>query len=657
MAREIDGVAEALFEKIRARFEGVSVGDSHGKATTDPTQARFFNFDFTDATGNNFGNVTISIIDEQSLKVYFGKNLSADLDEVQKTEWYNFLRDLRMFAMRSLLKFDTRDISRSQLDIKDIQQQVKTEKPVSIDDSQVTEGYILKKLNVEKSIDLGNSEDYKPNITTKDVTYNIINNKTGKTIGTASFSSNDFFGGNNTMVVTLDNGKSRVVKVGGKGGNDPQAAFNRWIKRKNQPAMKDVDSVTESKLYGTSKTSYEAIAPGTRLIIRHSSPVDEAIHGSRSRKIHAVYIEDAEGQRFKSPFTNLLGSRALARHISNGGQIGDDFSQHISEMCEEMGKIRNFIKGSRNKTFENEEANEMVGAAKDRYQTLHQMLGKLKNPKGYKFYKESWKPSSTLQDDIDLEELKGKFVLKDFDDRLEAALPHVYRAYHAHKGEEMQNKPAVETHIDEFEESLDRIAEGTWAVPDNDLAVKKLQELMADVLPAGIDGADAEGALYDILGDDELFDDIYDASKGSPEMDVRPIVYDWLQNNMPSVFEKVKGDMESGHEEQPDRAPAEEPESNGEESANDTEIKENVYYSVESDSPPFYVHTSQLLETAEEYLKKARKSGQKDAKIYEVRIENGKKMRSLVGSAKAEPRVSVIESTELTDIRKLAGLN
>ena len=543
MAREIEGVAESLFEKIRARFEGVSVGDENGKTTTDPTQARFFNFDFIDKAGNNFGNVTVSLINEESLKVYFGKNLSADLDEEQKAEWYDFLRDLRMFAMRNLLKFDTRDISRSQLDIKDIQQQAKAEKPATIEDNLVAEG----------------------------------------------------------------------------------------------------------KLYGSTKTSYENIGPGTRLIIRHSGPVDEAIQGSRGRKIHAVYIEDAEGQRFKSPFTNLLGSRALARHISNGGQINDDFSSHISEMCEEMGKIRNFIKGSRNKTFEDAEANEMVGAAKDRYQTLHQMVGKLSHPRGYKFYKENWKPAQSLQDDIDLEELKGKFVLKDFDDRLEAALPHVYKAYHA-----MKNKPAVETHVAEFEESLDKIAEGTWSVPDNDLAVKKLQELMADVLPAGVDGADATGALYDILGDDELFDDIYDASKGSPEMDVRPIIYDWLQSNMPSVFEKVKGDMESGHTGAEEAPAPEQPEE--EPAAQESIMREHVYYSVESDSPPFYVHTSQLRETAEEYLKKAHKRGQMDAKIYEIRVNSGKKVKTPVTEAKAAPRVSITESTDLSSIRKLAGL-
>ena len=74
MALEIDGIAKNLFEKIRARFEGISVGDENAGSTSDPAKARFFNFDYIDKTCNNFGNVTISIIDGESLKIYFGKN-------------------------------------------------------------------------------------------------------------------------------------------------------------------------------------------------------------------------------------------------------------------------------------------------------------------------------------------------------------------------------------------------------------------------------------------------------------------------------------------------------------------------------------------------------------------------------------------------------
>lgn len=120
--RELDKIAEDLFDKIRSRFENVSVGDVKAKATSEPALARFFNFDFVSKDGDNFGNITISLIDETSLKIYFSKNISQELDEEQQEEWYDFLRNLRHFAKRNMLSFDTRDINRSNLKVRDLEQ-------------------------------------------------------------------------------------------------------------------------------------------------------------------------------------------------------------------------------------------------------------------------------------------------------------------------------------------------------------------------------------------------------------------------------------------------------------------------------------------------------------------------------------------------------
>ena len=120
--REIENIAEELFEKVRDRFSDVSLGDDKAKATQNPEEARFFNFDYT-VDGEPHGNVTISIIDEQALKVYFSKNISDELDQEHKQDWYKFLRELREFAKRHLLSFEPRDITRSTLQHRDIQQQ------------------------------------------------------------------------------------------------------------------------------------------------------------------------------------------------------------------------------------------------------------------------------------------------------------------------------------------------------------------------------------------------------------------------------------------------------------------------------------------------------------------------------------------------------
>ena len=139
MSKEIESIASALFEKIRSRFTNVTLGDEQARAEQDPENARFFNFTYTGQDGAKFGTVTISLIDETSLKVYFSQNISADMDRDQRKEWYEFLRNLRMFAKRNLLTFDTRDINKSNLKLQDVKQQAKVDDVATTDDMPVTE--------------------------------------------------------------------------------------------------------------------------------------------------------------------------------------------------------------------------------------------------------------------------------------------------------------------------------------------------------------------------------------------------------------------------------------------------------------------------------------------------------------------------------------
>ena len=127
MADQLDKIAENLFNKIRTRFENVSLGDEKSKRTSDPTQARFFNFDFVSREGKNYGNVTMSVVDGDSLKVYFSKNITDQLEATEQDEWFGFLRSIRQFAKQNFLSFDARDINKSNLDLRDIQQQSKAD--------------------------------------------------------------------------------------------------------------------------------------------------------------------------------------------------------------------------------------------------------------------------------------------------------------------------------------------------------------------------------------------------------------------------------------------------------------------------------------------------------------------------------------------------
>ena len=47
---------------------------------------------------------------------------------------------------------------------------------------------------------------------------------------------------------------------------------------------------------------------------------------------------------------------------------------------------------------------------------------------------------------------------------------------------------------------------------------------MSKPLPLGKEGDNAADKMYSIIGDDELFDDLYVACKKDPEGDARPII-------------------------------------------------------------------------------------------------------------------------------------
>ena len=140
--REIGKIAENLFEKIRSRFENVNLGDEKANTTTDPVEARFFNFSYVDKDGKNYGNIHVSIVDPDSLKIYFARNITDDLESDEQQDWYNWLREMRLFARRNMMTFDTRDITRSNLKIADVKQQSKADGSYTANEISMTESVI-----------------------------------------------------------------------------------------------------------------------------------------------------------------------------------------------------------------------------------------------------------------------------------------------------------------------------------------------------------------------------------------------------------------------------------------------------------------------------------------------------------------------------------
>ena len=118
--KAIQIISQDLFDKVRSRFSNLEMGDETGAVTIDPASARFFDFDFV-IEGNDLGRVSISLNEPGSLKVYYSQGITENQDDPVKHYWYSFLKEMRFFSMRRLLRFDTRDIAKTNLDKHDFQ--------------------------------------------------------------------------------------------------------------------------------------------------------------------------------------------------------------------------------------------------------------------------------------------------------------------------------------------------------------------------------------------------------------------------------------------------------------------------------------------------------------------------------------------------------
>lgn len=117
--KDLTTISTDLFNKVRSRFSNVKLGDQAGAVVTSPTTARFFDLDFTH-NGDSLGHVNIKL-DDTSLTVIYNESMVEGQNVDAKNDWYDFLKELRMFARSNMLNFDTRDITKTNLDKRDFE--------------------------------------------------------------------------------------------------------------------------------------------------------------------------------------------------------------------------------------------------------------------------------------------------------------------------------------------------------------------------------------------------------------------------------------------------------------------------------------------------------------------------------------------------------
>jgi len=276
---------------------------------------------------------------------------------------------------------------------------------------------------------------------------------------------------------------------------------------------------------GKKDISWNAGATESRLMIKHKRVLGE--DEARFRCVESLFIETAEGERYKLPFKNLTGGKAMLEHVRNGGRPYDVRGQHIAEMVTELNVLSRFRRANHGRIFEGDTAS-LVEQTNAYYETARRALKSLSTKSGYNTYFESWDPEQVTEEAVVIEGLKHLFITQTLDQRIEEALPILARIQQ--QGTEMK-----EANI--FEAWARQLVEGTWATPDTPEKRATLAQLMSTEFPVGPDATNSTEQLYDIMGDDVLFDRLETLSTQDPDADARQIIYDRMQelSNDPDV--------------------------------------------------------------------------------------------------------------------------
>ena len=268
---------------------------------------------------------------------------------------------------------------------------------------------------------------------------------------------------------------------------------------------------------GKRDVSWNAGATESRLMIKHKRVMGEG--EARFRCVESLFIETAEGERYKLPFRNLTAGKAMLEHVRAGGRPYDLRGQHIAEMVTELTVLSRFKRANAGRLLEGDTAT-LVEQATTYFENLRHNLKSLATTTGYTRYFESWSPMELSEQEVVIEGLKHLFVTQSIDQRIEEALPLIARI-------QQQENAMKEAAI--FESWADQLMEGTWQTPDTPEKQQKLIELLSTDLPVGADATNVQEQLYDLLGDDVLFDQLQALADSDANADARQVILNRMQ--------------------------------------------------------------------------------------------------------------------------------
>ena len=315
-------------------------------------------------------------------------------------------------------------------------------------------------------------------------------------------------------------------------------------------------NMNESKLWGTARTSYQEIGEA-KIVVKHSAPINFDNPAGRTQRIESIYIENAVGERFRYPFKHLNGARALAQHVSHGGNPYDSIGQYVVGLSEELANLRMFKGYVDRHPLISETMGSVQDKVANRIDFVKKEIFTLQNPTHYSTFAESFTVSEKqeIPEDI-MNDLVDRLTVRSFKEELKSVFPFIYKLIDEsdipvkeltaedliseEKCSVCEMDPCDCDHKEtkevkefaDYERMINRIAEDTTIFSDNEdakaEAIDRLNQLIGAPMPVGVDGTNAIESLGEIIDDEELMDVFKELADIDPESDARDILKDYI---------------------------------------------------------------------------------------------------------------------------------
>lgn len=541
--KNIDRIAKELFDKIRSRFETITIGDENAKSTDQNEQARFFNFDYVGRDGKNFGNITISIVDTESLKLYFGRSLLTEMDQMQKRDWYEFLKQMRQFAKRNLMKFDARDISRSSLRPRDFQQISKNDRPYRASEVALGESLVYgnDSTSYEKfgpiKIIVKHSRPLDPmhsGSRSRHIKHIMLQNDLGERFRCPY---------NN---LTVARGLANHLAHGGHFYDDDYnsicSTIESLIKIGNFLRRSRFENYEDPEILSVIDDAKQEYHRGRGILHRLCVPkhYDGCLEQLRSMSsAEEISTEDQEYVK------NKLTKRVIHDRVSNA-------LPEISAIYHRKRKEKELVQDTKKWLMDQKiiegvasQLREYMGSLK--YESMDYMVDHvLENLNSYL--------ESSGQTEL-AEKCQGwSGGYNNIESKLHKALLASFASRVIKSARHHPDKK-----ISKFSPGRDLIEELVNEAWDDTVDIDKLRKVFDQPLEFGIDGLNAINKIDAIIGSDELNDLISKESQENPDDDARELIKYWIMDNYPNVYDDLELTDQKSEEEAPEPQEAPEP--------------------------------------------------------------------------------------------------